>query len=84
MLTDVREVMSNSLDCVHSHTYMYMQVRYDDEVKRVVCEPIEMTQELRKFDMSISWGQFPLHRQVEAIQPPPTSTNQAEQPKDGK
>ena len=61
-----------------------MQVRYDDEVKRVVCEPIEMTQEFRKFDLSTPWEQFPLHRQVEAIPPPPTSINQAEQPKDGK
>jgi len=47
------------------------QVRYDDEVKRVVCEPIEMTQEYRKFDLSTPWEQFPAHRQAEAIPPPP-------------
>lgn len=46
----------------------YVEVRYDDELKRVVCEPIEMTQEFRKFDLSSPWEQFPLHRhpQVEA------------------
>ena len=49
------------------------QVRYDDEVKRVVCEPIEMTQEYRKFDLSTPWEQFPAHRQAEAIAPPPPS-----------
>ena len=49
------------------------QVRYDDELKRVVCEPIEMTQEFRKFDLSTPWEQFPAHRQVEAIPPPNTS-----------
>ena len=43
-----------------------MQVRYDDEVKRVVCEPLEMTQEYRKFDLSSPWEQFPLHRQPKA------------------
>ncbi|XP_064398539.1 NADH dehydrogenase [ubiquinone] iron-sulfur protein 3, mitochondrial-like [Halichondria panicea] len=40
----------------------YVEVRYDDELKRVVCEPIEMTQEFRKFDLSSPWEQFPLHR----------------------
>lgn len=63
----------------------YVEVRYDDEVKRVVCEPIEMTQEFRKFDLSTPWEQFPLHRQTEAIPPPPTAsteTDKAEPPKD--
>lgn len=48
----------------------YVEVRYDDEVKRVVCEPIEMTQEFRKFDLSTPWEQFPAHRAAEAIPPP--------------
>ena len=52
----------------------FNQVRYDDEVKRVVCEPIEMTQEFRKFDLSTTWEQFPLHRQPEAIPPPAQPT----------
>ena len=29
----------------------YMEVRYDDEQKRVVNEPLEMSQEFRNFDM---------------------------------
>jgi NADH-quinone oxidoreductase subunit C len=28
-----------------------MEVRYDDEQKRVVNEPLEITQEFRNFDM---------------------------------
>lgn len=28
----------------------YVEVRYDDEVKRVVCEPLELQQEFRQFD----------------------------------
>ena len=44
-----------------------LQVRYDDEVKRVVCEPLEMTQEYRKFELSSPWEQFPLHRAAEAL-----------------
>jgi NADH dehydrogenase (ubiquinone) Fe-S protein 3 len=37
----------------------YVEVRYDDEKKRVVCEPIELAQEFRKFDLSAPWEQFP-------------------------
>eukprot|EP00731_Ephydatia_muelleri_P026084 Em0018g184a len=37
----------------------YVEVRYDDEVKRVVCEPVELSQEFRKFDLSAPWEQFP-------------------------
>ena len=48
------------------------QVRYDDEVKRVVCEPLEMTQEFRKFDLSSPWEHFPKHRR------PPTSSTEQE------
>lgn len=39
-----------------------LKVRYDDELKRVVCEPIEMAQEFRKFDFESPWEQFPEHR----------------------
>ncbi|MGH0126048.1 UNVERIFIED_CONTAM: hypothetical protein FKN15_032278 [Acipenser sinensis] len=31
------------------------QVRYDDEVKRVVAEPVELSQEFRKFDLNSPW-----------------------------
>ena len=41
-----------------------LQVRYDDELKRVVCEPVELTQEFRRFDLSPTWEQFPAHRQT--------------------
>ena len=59
--------------CTYSYPLPLNQVRYDDEVKRVVCEPIEMTQEYRRFDLSTPWEQFPAHRQAEAIAPPPPS-----------
>lgn len=33
----------------------YVEVRYDDEKKRVVTEPLEMTQEFRSFDFLSPW-----------------------------
>lgn len=39
-----------------------IQVRYDDEKQRVVCEPLELAQEFRKFDLSAPWEQFPNFR----------------------
>nr|CAG4652112.1 EOG090X0BXY [Triops cancriformis] len=44
----------------------YVEVRYDDEVKRVVCEPLELAQEFRKFDLSSPWETFPNYRQIAA------------------
>ncbi|KAJ1930575.1 putative NADH-ubiquinone oxidoreductase 30.4 kDa subunit, mitochondrial [Tieghemiomyces parasiticus] len=35
----------------------YVEVRYDDERKRVVTEPVEMTQAFRNFDYSSAWEQ---------------------------
>lgn len=54
----------------------FVEVRYDDEVKRVVCEPIEMAQEFRKFDLGSPWEVFPAHRASadepkKVPQPPP-------------
>lgn len=40
----------------------FKQVRYDDEVKRVVVEPVELSQEFRKFDLSSPWETFPNFR----------------------
>lgn len=40
----------------------FKQVRYDDEVKRVVLEPVELSQEFRKFDLSSPWESFPNFR----------------------
>ena len=39
----------------------FVEVRYDDEVKRVVCEPLELSQEFRKFEITAPWQQFPAH-----------------------
>lgn len=39
-----------------------LQLRYDDEKQRVVCEPLELAQEFRKFDLSAPWEQFPNFR----------------------
>ncbi|XP_038067411.1 NADH dehydrogenase [ubiquinone] iron-sulfur protein 3, mitochondrial-like isoform X2 [Patiria miniata] len=50
----------------------FVEVRYDDELKRVVCEPIEMTQEFRKFDLASPWETFPDYRDG-AAQLPATS-----------
>jgi len=38
-------------------------MRYDDEVKRVVAEPVEFTQEFRKFEYSTPWEMFPAYNQ---------------------
>nr|YP_007890795.1 NADH dehydrogenase subunit 9 [Seculamonas ecuadoriensis]AGH24490.1 NADH dehydrogenase subunit 9 [Seculamonas ecuadoriensis] len=36
----------------------YVEVRYDDEQKRVVTEPLELTQEFRYFDFTSPWEQI--------------------------
>jgi len=40
----------------------YVEVRYDDEKKRVVMEPLELAQEFRRFELSAPWEQFPKFR----------------------
>jgi len=45
----------------------YVECRYDDEVKRVVIEPVELSQEFRKFDNQTPWEMFPAHRHIEEI-----------------
>lgn len=40
----------------------YVEVRYDDEQKRVVVEPLELAQEFRRFQLSAPWEQFPNFR----------------------
>jgi NADH/F420H2 dehydrogenase subunit C len=35
----------------------YVEVRYDETAKRVVCEPVELTQEFRSFDFASPWDQ---------------------------
>lgn len=46
-----------------------LQVRYDDEVKRVVAEPLELSQEFRKFDLNTPWEVFPAHREPKEAAP---------------
>ncbi|CAH0564245.1 unnamed protein product [Brassicogethes aeneus] len=41
----------------------YIELRYDDEKKRIVREPIEHPQEFRRFDLSGPWENFPNFRQ---------------------
>ncbi|CAF4777658.1 unnamed protein product, partial [Rotaria socialis] len=36
--------------------------RYDEEQKRVVIEPIELSQDYRKFDLNTPWETFPKFR----------------------
>lgn len=52
--------------CTLQWAYFHIcKVRWDDELKRVVSEPIELAQEFRKFDLQSPWEQFPLHRDAE-------------------
>jgi len=37
----------------------YTECRYDDECKRVVIEPVELSQEFRKFELEAPWESFP-------------------------
>lgn len=37
-------------------------MRYDEQKKRIVYEPVELTQEFRRFDLSAPWEQFPNFR----------------------
>lgn len=56
---------------VPSDIYLCVQVRYDDEKKRVVVEPLELAQEFRKFELSSPWEQFPNFRDVPAVEEVP-------------
>lgn len=48
----------------------FVEVRYDDEVKRVVCEPLELAQEYRKFDLGSPWEVFPNYRSLDKGEQP--------------
>ncbi|KAL3065929.1 NADH dehydrogenase [ubiquinone] iron-sulfur protein 3, mitochondrial [Trematomus bernacchii] len=47
----------------------YVEVRYDDELKRVVAEPVELSQEFRKFDLNTPWETFPAYREPKEVAP---------------
>ena len=50
----------------------YKEVRYDDEQKRVVYEPVRLTQDFRQFDFESPWEgvQYMLHGDEKAKEPP--------------
>ncbi len=52
----------------------HVEVRYDDEKKRVVYEPVRLTQEFRSFDFESPWEgvRYPLPGDEKAAPPPPT------------
>lgn len=47
----------------------YYEVRYDDEVERIVRDPVELAQEFRKFDLSSPWEVFPNFRDTPTALP---------------
>ncbi len=51
----------------------YVEVRYDDEKKRVVYEPVRLTQEFRSFDFESPWEgvTYNIPGDEKATQPPP-------------
>lgn len=56
----------------------YVEVRYDEGVKRVVVEPLELAQEFRKFDLKTPWEVFPNFRASEEV-----PIGKGEAPKEG-
>ena len=48
------------------YLYSFIKYRYDDELRRVVAEPVELAQEFRKFDLAAPWEQFPNYREQQA------------------
>lgn len=63
----------NCPSCLFSSSSIHLlfQCRYDDEVKRVVVEPLELAQEFRKFDLSAPWEQFSNFRETAAAEEVP-------------
>ena len=55
------------------YVLFYKQIRYDDELQRIVQEPLEMAQEFRKFDLASPWEAFPKFRQQVEPDTPPES-----------
>ncbi|XP_044732461.1 NADH dehydrogenase [ubiquinone] iron-sulfur protein 3, mitochondrial [Chrysoperla carnea] len=48
----------------------YVEVRYDDEKKRIVLEPLELAQEFRRFELAAPWEQFPNFRNAGTTEVP--------------
>lgn len=49
----------------------YTEVRWDDEKKRIVTEPLELTQAFRQFDYSSPWDQVSVFHVCTPLQQPP-------------
>ena len=43
----------------------YVEVRYDETQRRVVCEPLELSQEFRSFDFASPWDQGIVHEPLQ-------------------
>ena len=54
----------------------YLEVRYSEELKRVVYEPVELTQDLRQFDFMSPWegADYVLPGDEKASAPPPPAS----------
>ena len=63
----------------------YLEVRYSEELKRVVYEPVELTQDLRQFDFMSPWEGadyvLPGDEKASAPPPPAPAPSLAEKPK---
>jgi len=60
----------------------FVEIRYDDELQRIVQEPVELSQEFRKFDLESPWEQFPEFR-TPLIEPAPEAPTE-EKPEENK
>lgn len=55
----------------------YVELRYDDDQKRVVYEPVKLTQEFRSFDFLSPWEGMLLPGDEKAVVPPATPSKPA-------
>lgn len=55
-----------------------LQLRYDDELQRIIIEPLEMAQEFRKFTYDSPWEMFPKFREGEKMPEQVEAGEQAE------
>jgi NADH-quinone oxidoreductase subunit C len=63
----------------------YVELRYDDETKRVVYEPVKLTQEFRTFDFMSPWegmtpGVLPGDEKAQPPAPKPAETRAGDKP----
>jgi NADH:ubiquinone oxidoreductase subunit C len=43
----------------------YVELSYDEKLKRVVTQPLELTQEFRSFDFRSPWSSSFAHKKIE-------------------